>query len=83
MRRGRKYEEQASMMMPRREKTKPILAVALATRMLVGRHIVMPTPTAAPFMAAMVGLEQLWMARETRPPLGTVSVSAVRIGVGS
>ena len=69
IKRGRKYEEQASMMIPRLAKTKPIFADAHATRMLAGRVMVIPTPTAEPLMAAMVGLEQLCIARETLPPL--------------
>ena len=35
----------------------------------MGSVIVMPTPTSEPLMAAMVGLEQAWIARVTRPPL--------------
>lgn len=57
------------MMMPRRAKTKPILALAQASRMLAGRVMVIPTPTAEPLIAAMVGLLQLWIASETLPPL--------------
>lgn len=48
IKRGRKKEEQASMMMPRLANTKPILALEYATRMHAGRHIVIPTPTADP-----------------------------------
>ena len=33
---GRKNEEQASMMMPRRLKTNPTLALLVATRMAIG-----------------------------------------------
>src|ERR1700761_835998 len=61
------------MMIPRLLKTKPILALAYATRMHAGKHMVMPTPTAAPCMAAIVGFEQWWIANEVRPPLDPVS----------
>lgn len=37
--------------------------------MTAGRVMVMPTPTAEPCIAAMVGLLQRWIARATRPPL--------------
>jgi hypothetical protein len=57
------------MMIPRLANTKPILAEAQATRMLAGRVIVIPTPTAEPLTAAMVGLEQLCIASATLPPL--------------
>lgn len=33
--------------------------------------MVIPTPTAEPLMAAMVGFEQLCIASETLPPLGS------------
>jgi hypothetical protein len=59
------------MIIPRLANTKPIFAEAHATRMLAGRVIVIPTPTAAPLMAAMVGFEQLCIASETLPPLVT------------
>lgn len=74
--RGRKYDEHASMMMPRLEKTNPIFAGAYATRILAGRHMVMPTPTAAPLIAAMVGFEQLCIASETLPPLSHMSAGS-------
>jgi hypothetical protein len=45
-------------MMPRLLNTNPTLAFAYAIRMQAGKHMVMPTPTAAPWMAAIVGLEQ-------------------------
>ena len=32
--------------------------------------MVIPTPTAEPCIAAIVGLRHLWMASATRPPLG-------------
>lgn len=35
-------------MIPRLLNTKPTLALAYATRMHAGRHMVIPTPTAAP-----------------------------------
>ena len=60
------------MTMPRREKTKPTFAVEQAMRIVAGRVMVMPTPTAGPFIAAIVGLEQLWMARATFPPLNVI-----------
>jgi hypothetical protein len=69
IRRGRKNDEQVSMIIPRLANMKPIFAEAHATRMLAGRVIVIPTPTAGPLMAAMVGFEQLCIARETLPPL--------------
>lgn len=69
MRRGRKNDETASITIPRREKTKPIFVFAVARRMVQGRTIVIPTPTAEPLRAAMVGLRQLLIARETWPPL--------------
>lgn len=37
--------------------------------MIAGNVIVIPTPTADPCIAAMVGLRHLWIARATRPPL--------------
>ena len=55
--------------MPRRAKLKPIFAVEEHMRMTAGRVMVMPTPTAEPFRAAMVGRRERWRARETRPPL--------------
>jgi hypothetical protein len=69
IKRGRKYEEQASMMIPRLANTKPIFADAQATRMQAGSVMVIPTPTADPLIAAMVGFEQLCIASETLPPL--------------
>ena len=44
------------MTIPRLAKTKPTFAVAETIRMAMGRVMVMPTPTAEPFMAATVGL---------------------------
>lgn len=67
--RGRKYDEHDSMVMPRRPKTKPYLDALCAMRTAAGSTMVMPTPTAEPCIAAMVGLRHLWMARATRPPL--------------
>lgn len=57
------------MVRPRRAKAKLIFAEAQATRMVAGKVRVMPNPTAGPLTAMMVGLQQLWMARVTRPPL--------------
>jgi len=48
--------------MPRLLKTKPIRAVVDIRRMSIGGHIVMPTPTAAPFIAATIGFRQLKIA---------------------
>ena len=44
--------------MPRRANTKPIFAFSLASRMSIGRVIVMPTPTAGPLIAAITGFLQ-------------------------
>jgi hypothetical protein len=49
-------------MIPRLANTKPVFADAQATRMLAGRVMVIPTPTADPLIAAMVGFEQLCIA---------------------
>jgi hypothetical protein len=49
--------------------TTPIFAFLHAMRMFIGSVIVIPMPTAAPWIAPMVGLRQCWMARATRPPL--------------
>ena len=57
------------MTRPRLEKTKPIFAVLHATRMVAGRVIVIPIPTADPLIAAIVGFEHLWMASAALPPL--------------
>jgi hypothetical protein len=70
IRRGRKNEEAASIIRPRRVNTKPILLVRLVMRMVIGSVIVMPIPAAEPLRAAMVGLRQLWIAVVARPPLG-------------
>lgn len=40
-----------SITMPLLAKTKPIFAFELTMRMFIGRHMVMPTPTADPLMA--------------------------------
>lgn len=53
------------MTRPRLEKTKPIFADWHASRMVAGRVIVIPIPTAAPLIAAIVGFEHLWMASAT------------------
>lgn len=68
-RRGRKKELHASRQMPKREKGKLMGAWVVATRIVAGRVRVMPKPVAGPFMAAMVGLVLLWIARESSPPL--------------
>ena len=48
--------------MPRLLKTKPMRALLDIMRMSMGRHMVMPTPTAAPLIAATMGFRQLKMA---------------------
>lgn len=65
------------MIIPRLANTKPIFAFAYANLIVAGRHIVMPTPTAAPCKAAMVGLEHWWIAKDARPPLLQVLVEAL------
>jgi hypothetical protein len=55
------------MIIPRLVNTKPIFADAQATRTLAGRVMVIPTPTADPLIAAMVGFEPLCIASETLP----------------
>lgn len=57
--RGRKKDETASMTRPRREKTNPIFEETVARRIVVGRVMVMPIPTADPLIAAIVGLRHL------------------------
>ena len=54
-RRGRNQLEQASGVMPRRANTKPNFAPVEASRKSIGSCIVAPTPTAAPFTAAITG----------------------------
>ncbi len=54
--RGRNQDEHASGTNPRRANTKPIFASGTARRMSIGSVIVMPTPTAGPLIAAMIGL---------------------------
>lgn len=44
-------------------------------RMAAGSVIVMPTPTAEPCIAAIVGFWHRWMAMATRPPLRSNSQS--------
>jgi hypothetical protein len=61
------------MTIPRLANTKPIFADAQAMRMLAGSVMVIPTPTADPLMAAMVGFVQLCIASETLPPLNAYS----------
>jgi hypothetical protein len=56
--RGRNQEEQASGTMPSRPNTKPMRAVSEASRTSIGRVMVAPMPTAAPFTAPMTGLLQ-------------------------
>ena len=65
---GRKKDEAASIIIPRLAKTNPILAFSLTMRMFIGSVMVIPTPTALPFMAAMTGFVQRWIARVTFPP---------------
>lgn len=55
---GRKKLLQASMMIPLRANTKPTFAFSYAILIVIGRHIVIPTPTAAPWIAAIVGFLQ-------------------------
>jgi hypothetical protein len=69
MRRGKKKELHASMTIPRPAKTKPHLAFTETTCIAQGKTIVIPMPTAEPLIAAMVGLPQWWIARDTRRPL--------------
>ncbi len=67
-RRGRNQLDAASGTIPRRAKTKPILAVSAARRMSMARVMVMPMPTAGPLMAAITGLVHWKMRRVRRPP---------------
>ncbi len=60
--RGRNQDEPASIAMPRLLNTKPILPAVDIIRMSIGRHMVIPTPTAAPLIAATIGLRQLKIA---------------------
>ena len=66
--RGRNQLEHASGTIPRRVKTNPIFAVSAASRMSAGSIEVMPTPTAAPLMAAITGLSEAKMRSVIRPP---------------
>ena len=66
--RGRNQLEQASGTIPRRAKTKPILAPAAARRMSIASVIVMPTPTAGPLIAAITGLVQRKIRSVRIPP---------------
>ncbi len=43
--------------------------------MVMGRVMVIPMPTAGPWMAPMVGFVQWWIASAARPPLGEPCVS--------
>jgi len=47
------------MAMPRLLNTKPMRALLDMSRTSIGRHIVTPTPTAGPLIAATMGLRQL------------------------
>ena len=67
-RRGRNQLEQASGTIPRRANTKPMRASSAASRMSMARVIVMPTPTAGPLMAAMIGFFRSKMRRVSIPP---------------
>lgn len=60
--------EQESGTIPLLTNTKPILASFAATRMSIANVIVIPTPTAAPFIAAMMGFLHLYAAKATFPP---------------
>src|SRR6266851_1807525 len=60
--RGRNQHEPASIAMPRLLNTKPMRADADIIRTSMGRHMVMPTPTAAPLIAATIGFRQLKIA---------------------
>ncbi len=66
--RGRNQLLQASGAIPRRVKTNPIFAVSEAMRISIGRVMVMPTPTAGPFMAAITGFFISKILKVTRPP---------------
>ena len=66
--RGRNQLEHASGTMPRRVNTKPNLALSAATRMSAGSIEVIPTPTAAPLMAAITGLSEANTRSAIRPP---------------
>ena len=60
--RGRNQHEPASIAMPRLLNTKPMRALVDIKRMSIGKHMVMPTPTAAPLIAATIGFRQLKIA---------------------
>ena len=49
--------------MPRLLNTKPMRAALDIRRTSIGRHMVMPTPTAAPLIAATMGFRQLKIAK--------------------
>ena len=66
--RGKNHDEQASVMIPRRAKTKPNLAVSLDRRISIGRVIVTPTPTAGPIIAPIIGFLLSKIRNETSPP---------------
>ena len=55
-RRGNNHSEFCSGISPRRVKTKPYFAVSLTMRMSHCMGKVNPSPTAAPFIAAMIGV---------------------------
>ena len=61
--RGRNQHEPASIAMPRLLNTKPMRAALDIRRTSIGRHMVMPTPTAAPLIAATIGFRQLKIAK--------------------
>ncbi|SLI62178.1 Uncharacterised protein [Mycobacteroides abscessus subsp. abscessus] len=67
-RRGRNQLEQDSGTIPRRLKTKPMRAVSTARRKSAASVMVMPTPTAGPFTAAMIGLRDSNIRSTTSPP---------------
>ena len=66
------------MTRPRRAKTKPIFDLECVMRMFMGSVMVIPTPTAEPFRAPIVGLRECAMARVTLPPLWRTSAFALQ-----
>src|ERR1700722_4769386 len=64
---GKNHEEQPSVTIPRRAKTKPIVESVEAMRMSHGSVIVAPIPMAGPLIAAMTGLVR-WKSRNTNTP---------------
>ena len=66
--RGKNQEEHASVIIPRRAKTKPNFALSLAKRISIGNVIVTPTPTAAPLIAPITGFKLSKIRSDTSPP---------------